>query len=187
MTTIPVEVSARHVHLTAADWQTLFGPAAPTVDRPISQPPQFVAVERVTLRGPKGEIERVAIVGPFRDYTQVELAMTDALRLGVPVTLAESGHLAQAATVDIIGPRGRLQRAAAILAQRHIHAGPDAAVAHGLHSGDVVAVTIAGSRGGVLRNVVVRVDPAFQWQLHVDTDEANAFGIGPTTVAHLTP
>ncbi|MBI5467003.1 MAG: hypothetical protein HY975_02195 [Candidatus Kerfeldbacteria bacterium] len=187
MTTIPIEVSARHIHLTAADWRTLFGGGGPTVARPISQVPQFVASERVTLQGPKGVIERVAIVGPFRDYTQVELAQTDALRLGVAAPLAESGHLEQAAPIDIIGPRGRMTRSAAILQQRHIHAGPAEAAAHGLHPDDLVTVTVSGPRGGQMHQVLVRVDPSFQWQLHVDTDEANAFGIGPNTLGQITP
>lgn len=174
---IPIEISARHIHVSASDWTTLFGPAELIVDRPISQKPQFVATQRVKLSGPKGEIAQVGIVGPLRAYTQVELSATDAHQLGVQPPLSESGHLALAVPVTITGPVGHVMVKAAIMPRRHIHANPDEAAAGGLINGQEVSVLIAGPRGGLLHHVVVRIDPSFTWRLHLDTDEANALGI----------
>ncbi len=184
MIQIPIEFSARHAHLNQADWQALFGAAPMTKGREISQPPQFVAAERIDLAGPKGQLQRVGIVGPVRPYTQVELSTTDARQLGLQPPIAPSGHLDQAATVTMIGPAGKIERAAAILQQRHIHASPEAAARAGLTDGQEVSVEVAGLRGGVFDHVLVRVDPSFTWTMHIDTDEANAFGL--TTNAHGT-
>lgn len=182
---IPLEISARHVHLTDADWRELFGLTQPSIARTISQPPQFLAAERVKISGPAGDIDQVAIVGPLRSYTQAELSMTDARRLGIKPPLADSGQLDQAATITIHGTVGRISRPAAIIQRRHIHASPNHAAAAGLHDRQVVQVRIVGARGGVFDQVLVRIDPAFTWQMHIDTDEANSFGLDPAAVGEI--
>lgn len=185
MPTIPIEVSARHAHLKAEDWQILFGTTEPTVGRTISQPPQFVAKERLTLIGPGGQIPDIGIVGPIRPYTQVELAMTDARRLGIKPPLSDSGKLEQAAELTFIGPAGTITRPAAIIQQRHIHTSPEKAAEVGLSDRQIVSVRISGPRGGVLDNVLVRIHEHYTWQMHIDTDEANAFGVDRTTVGEI--
>lgn len=176
-TSIQIEISARHVHLTQEDWTTLFGPSEMTVDHPISQHPQFSAKERVTLRGPKNTLPNVGIVGPVRTYSQAELSQTDAIHLGISPPLTDSGSLAQAATIAIIGPAGEIERPAAIIQQRHIHMNPAEAEKAGVKNNQIVSVEIPGPRGGRLENVIVRVQPDYTARLHLDTDEGNALGV----------
>lgn len=177
MPKITAEISARHVHVSSEDWQQLFGDQPMTSAAAISQPPQFLAAQRVHLRGPKGMIERVGIVGPVRSYTQVELAASDARTLGIKVPLAESGKLDEAGEITIVGSVGEITRPAAIMQRRHIHAHPQDLEKYGLQKGDEVAVTFPGPRGGRLDHVIVRAHKSFVWRLHLDTDEANALGI----------
>lgn len=177
MNTIPIEISARHVHLNPEHWQALFGQTPIESARVISQPPQYIAAQRVTLTGPKGTLANVGIVGPLRDYSQAELAMTDARVLGLQPPMSASGHLAGAATVTVTGPQGSLTLPVAILQQRHIHASPAEAEAHSVIANQEVSVRVSGARGGVFDHVLVRVDPGFTWTMHIDTDEGNAFGI----------
>lgn len=185
MASIPIEVSARHIHITESDWTALFGDHPMEQARPLSQTGQFAATQRVTLRGPKGEMENVGIVGPARTATQVELSATDARHLGITPPVAESGSTENAASITVIGPQGEIKRNAAIIAQRHIHCTDLDATALGLRSGQIVSVTIPGKRGAVLQNVVVRTDPSYQLQLHLDTDEANACGVQSGMEAEL--
>jgi putative phosphotransacetylase len=185
MTSIPVEVSARHIHITEADWRVLFGDGEMTSERAISQPGQFVDEQHVTIRGPKGKLKNIGIVGPFRPYTQVELAMTDARALGIDAPLSDSGSVDHAATITIIGPWGELERAAAIVPKRHIHISPAEATAAGLHNRQIVSVRISGPRGAQLDQVIVRVHPKFIGRLHLDTDEGNACGVTPGATAEI--
>lgn len=184
--TIPIEVSARHVHLTEKDWTALFGSAPMTVERPISQRPQFSTKERVTLRGPKGELPNVAIVGPHRRYTQVELAQADAHRLGVTPPLRDSGSLAGAVPLTIVGPVGEVTRDCAIVQQRHLHLNAEDAKELGLSDRQTVSVDITGPRGARLGGVLVRVHPEFVARLHLDTDEGNACGVQSGMSATVT-
>ncbi|MEK7637670.1 MAG: PduL/EutD family phosphate acyltransferase [Patescibacteria group bacterium] len=185
MPSVPIEISARHIHLTEADWNILFGDTKIISDHAISQPKQFVAKQRVTLRGPKGEIKGVAVVGPFRPNTQVELAMTDVRALGVAAPLCDSGKLDQAAEIIIVGSRGEIVRAAAIVPQRHIHLSPKEATAAGLRDRQTVSVRITGPRGAQLDNVLVRVHHDFTGRLHLDTDEGNTCGVTAGMSAEL--
>lgn len=185
MPTIPIEVSARHVHLTPEDWADLFGAATMTSQRVLSQRPNFSAVERVSLRGPKGTLENVAIVGPARSYTQVELAMTDARALGITPPLRDSGSLTDAATITIIGPQGEVTRPAAIIQQRHVHLNPDEAIAFGLHEHQIISLHIPGPRGATLENVLVRIHQDYSSRLHLDTDEGNSLGVTAGMTAEL--
>lgn len=185
MTKIPIEISARHVHVDAATWRILFSTEAPRPARPISQPSQFVAVERVTLRGPGGAIENVGVVGPVRPVTQVELSRTDARRLGIEPPLRDSGNLAGASAITIIGADGEVTRPAAIIQQRHLHLSPVEADDLGLAVGSEISVDVPGPRGGRLNHVVVRIDPKYKLSLHLDTDEGNALGVTTGTYATL--
>ena len=176
MKNIPIEISARHVHLAKNDWRRLFGNMKIVIDHQISQPGQFVAKQRVLLREPKGTLNHVAIVDPFRSYTQCELSQTDARLLGLIPPLSHSGNLENASLVKIEGLVGGIERAAAIIAQRHFHITPTEAKALGLNDQQRVTINIPGERGTYFTNVVVRVHKNSRLSLHIDTDEGNACG-----------
>ncbi|HEX7703487.1 MAG TPA: phosphate propanoyltransferase [Kofleriaceae bacterium] len=176
---IPVGVSVRHVHLDRAACDVLFGLGYELAKRrPVSQPGQFVTVETVDIIGPKGEVRDVAIINPLRAETQVELARSDAIHLGVDPPLRESGDLTATPGVRLRGPCGELELShGAIIAQRHVHMNPEDARRFGVHDHDIVQVQTQGDRELLLGDVVVRVAPDFILDLHVDTDEANAAGL----------
>ena len=172
----PVEVSAKHVHLTDKAVEVLFGKGKKlTPKRPLSQPGQFLSEERVTLVTPKGRIENVAVLGPERPYVQVELSATDARTLGVKAPLKMSGDLNGAGDVYIIGPEGVYDaKGSAIVAQAHIHLTPDDAAKAGVSDGQRVSVTIRGERPATFENVICRVSSTAGLAMHIDYDEANA-------------
>ena len=176
MEKILVETSARHVHLSAADLETLFGKGATlTHKKDLSQPGQFACEERVKLVGPKKEIANVIILGPVRPATQVELSYTDARTLGVDAPLRESGDLAGTPGVKIVGPCGEVDASeGVIIAKRHIHMTPDDAAVYGVENGQIVSVKVESGRTATLGDVVVRVSPKFALAMHIDTDESNA-------------
>ncbi len=176
MEKILVETSARHVHLSQADLETLFGAGATlTHKKDLSQPGQFACEERVKLVGPKKEIANVIILGPVRPATQVELSYTDARTLGVDAPLRESGDLDGTPGIKIVGPCGEVDAASGvIIAKRHIHMTPDDAAAYGVENGQVVSVKVESGRTALLGDVVVRVSPKFALAMHIDTDESNA-------------
>jgi len=178
MITIPIEISVRHVHLSRADVDLLFG-ASYTL-RPlhaISQTGQYTTMEKVSLQNGDKLIENVRVVGPERAETQVELALSDAHRLRLMVPLAVSGNIAQATKLKIIGPQGQVSRDCAIRAQRHIHASLEDAKKYNLQDGQIVSVKCGSDRAVVFTQVVVRVRADFVWNMHLDTDEANAAGL----------
>ncbi len=177
MSKILVETSARHVHLSAQDIETLFGAGATlTEKKPLSQPGQFACEERVTLVGPKKSIANVIILGPARPATQVELSLTDARTLGVSAPVRESGDIAGSAACKIVGPAGEVELDCGVIAaKRHIHLTPEAAVEFGVEDKQIVSVKIdSNDRSTVFGDVVVRVSPKFAPAMHIDTDEANA-------------
>lgn len=185
MASIPIEISARHIHLTKEDWAALFGDEEIAVDHEISQPGQFSAAQRVQLSGPKHAFKSVAVVGPFRSYTQVELSMTDTRVLGVAAPLVDSGSVEGAAMITIVGTKGEIERAAAIVPKRHIHISPAEAETVGVKEKQIVSVGISGTRSAQLDNVLVRVHPDFVGRLHLDTDEGNACGATPGMTAEI--
>ncbi|MBR2592543.1 MAG: phosphate propanoyltransferase [Oscillospiraceae bacterium] len=186
---VPIEVSARHVHLCKADVEKLFGPGHKlTHKRDLSQTGEFLSEERVTLRGPKGEMKNVAVLGPERSATQVELSLSDARTLGVEIPLRLSGDLSGAADVTIISPSCELNaRACAIAALSHIHLTPEDAQEMGLKDKQLVSVEVDGDRPVTFRNVVVRVKPSFRKFMHIDFDEANAAHIGKSAAGRVRP
>ena len=181
---IPVGVSVRHVHLSRADCDALFGPGHElSRRRDVTQPGQYVTRETVDLVGPKGVLDRVAIIAPLRAETQVELARTDAIALGVSPPLRESGKLDGTPGLTLRGPHGQVEiPRGVILAQRHVHMSPEDARAFGVTDRNLVQVRVEGEREMTMGDVVVRVSPDFRLDLHIDTDEANAAGLTSDSV-----
>jgi propanediol utilization protein len=183
---IPVTVSARHVHLTRAAVDRLFGPGRQLSKlRDLRQPGEFACAESVTLVGPSMRpIEGVRILGPVREYAQAEISRTDAVRLGLDPPVRRSGDLAGSPPITIVGPAGALAlREGAIRAVRHIHMTPRDAEVHGARDGDLVRVRFSGPRALVFENVMVRVSNRAALELHLDTDDANAADVRlPMTV-----
>lgn len=173
---ILVETSARHVHLTEADIEALFGKGATlTFKKDLSQPGQFACEERVELVGPKRSIANVIILGPARPASQVEVSFTDARTLGIDAPVRESGDIAGTPGCTIVGPCGKVElKEGVIVAKRHIHMTPDDAANYGVADKEIVTLKIESGRTTVYDDVVVRVSPKFALAVHLDTDEANA-------------
>jgi len=185
---IPVNVSARHVHLARSSIESLFGEGAElTRIRDLSQPGEFVSGQRVTAVGPSGRaLEVVRVVGPVRNYTQLELSRTDAVRLGIDPPVRRSGDLAGSAPVTLVGPTGTVVlREGAIRAMRHIHMTDRDAGEYGVKDGDLVRVRFPGIRALVLENVLVRVGKSAALEMHLDTDDANAADIRPPVAVEI--
>ena len=173
-----VETSARHVHLTAEAFATLFGEGKElTVKKMLSQPGQFASEERVTIVGPKKSLPNVSILGPFRKANQVELSATDARSIGIAAPIRESGDTAGSGACKLVGPCGEVElKEGVIVAKRHIHMTPADAEAFGVKNGDIVNVKVLNETGRslVFGDTVVRVSPSYALAMHIDTDEANA-------------
>ena len=177
----PVEVSARHVHLTREAVDILFG-AGHQLGRKkmLSQPGEFLSEERVKLVTPKGQIDNVAVLGPERKAVQVELSATDAKSLGLKAPVNLSGDLSGAADVVIIGPNGILKAdGTVIIAKAHLHLTPADAQHYGLRDGQIISVRIDSPRPITLNGVVARVRSDMALAMHIDFDEANAGMVGP--------
>lgn len=173
----PVGISNRHVHLSEADVDKLFGSGHKLTNiKDLSQPGQFAADETVTLVGPKGVIPRVRVLGPTRGQTQVEISRTDAFALGVKPPVRDSGdHAGSAGQVTVVGPNGAMTLSQGIiLAKRHVHMTPSDAERMGLRNKDIVKVRCGGPRALTFDQVLVRVHEDFALDCHLDTDEANA-------------
>lgn len=172
-----VETSARHLHVTKEDLETLFGKGATlTNKKALSQPGQFACEERVTLIGPKGEIAGVTILGPERPATQIEISLSDARKIGIAAPIRESGDTKGSGACKLVGPCGEVTlEEGVIVAKRHIHLTPADAVNFNVTDKEIVWVKIDNpGRAIVLGDVVVRVHDNFAAAMHLDTDEANA-------------
>ena len=176
---IPVGVSNRHLHLSQADLERLFGSGYQlTVLKDLSQPGQYAAKETLTIVGPKGAIGNVRVLGPVRKQTQVEIMRSDCFALGVQAPLRESGVLGGSAPITIVGPKGSVYlNEGAIVAKRHIHMTPQDAAIYKVSDGQVVSLRTNGERGMVLDHVVCRVSSNYALEAHLDMDEANAADI----------
>ena len=176
---VELEASARHVHVTKEHAKLLFGHGLTEV-RPLSQPGQFLAAERVSVVGTKGTLENVAVLGPCRSESQVEISFTDSRILGVKPPVRMSGMLHDTPGIQLIGPNGSLKlQNGVIVAQRHIHMTPEDAALHHVKDGDIVRLKALTARPVVFEQVVVRVDRNFATYVHLDFDEANACGFEP--------
>lgn len=184
-----VEISARHVHVSKADLETLFGKGYElTVKKELSQPGQYACEERVKVIGTKGEFPAVSILGPCRNATQVELSLTDARSIGVDAPVRESGDIDGSGTCKLVGPCGEVEIACGVIAaKRHIHATTKDAEEFGLENGQIVSVQIPSANGRNLTfgDVVVRVSDSYALAMHIDTDEANAAGMKPNTMGTI--
>ncbi len=173
---VPVGVSARHVHLTQADVETLFGEGYRLTKKKDLMGGQFASNECVTLVGLKlRAIESVRVLGPVRKASQVEISATDAIKLGINAPIRESGKITGSAPIAVVGPKGVIYlKEGCIIAKRHIHMAPKDAAAAGVTDGQEVSVRAGNERGTVFNHVQIRVDESFTLEMHIDTDEANA-------------
>ncbi len=183
---VPIGVSARHIHLTQEHVEVLFGKGYQLTKKKELMGGQFAANEVVTVVGLKlRAIENVRILGPVRKNSQVEISATDAVKLGIKAPVRDSGDIKGSAPIAVVGPKGALYlEEGCIIAKRHIHMSPADAQAAGLHDRQTVSVRVDNERGTVFNHVLIRVDPSFTLEMHIDTDEANASGIatGQTAV-----
>lgn len=178
---VPVGVSNRHIHLTQEHVEILFGKGYELAKlKDLSQPGQYACKELLTIIGPSlRPIENVRVLGPVRKSTQVEISRTDSFVLKVKPPVRESGNIAGSAGITIIGPKGVVTiDEGVIIANRHIHMSPADGEAFGVKDGDTVIVEADGERRTRFYDVQIRVSEAFRLEMHVDTDDANAAGIG---------
>ena len=175
---IPIETSARHIHISEEDFKTLYGKDAQLhYIKELSQPGQYLCRERLNVIGPRGTFENMAILGPFRKETQIELSLTDTRKLGIPGIIRQSGDIEGTPGCILRGPEGELEISrGVIVAKRHIHMTPDNALTLNVRDNDEVFVlTKSYGRALIYADVVVRVSWDYRLAMHVDTDEANAF------------
>ena len=184
---IPLEASGRHVHVTREQAVALFGhPLTPK--RPLSQPGQYLAQERVRVVGPKGSFENVAVLGPERKAAQVELSLTDSRTLGVTPPVRLSGDISRTPGAVLEGPVGKVEISqGVIVAMRHIHMHPKDAARMGVRDGQQVRLRTYTQRPVVLEDVTVRVSPEFATFAHLDYDEANACGFQNGDLGRIVP
>ena len=184
---VPIGVSARHIHLTQADVETLFGKEYQLTKKKELMGGQFASNELVTIVGLKlRAIENVRILGPVRKASQVEISATDAIKLGIKAPIRESGKIEGSAPIAVVGPCGVIYlKEGCIIASRHIHMSPADAQKAGVKNGDVVSVKVDNERATTYNNVLIRVDPTFTLEMHIDTDEANAAKIATGMKAEI--
>lgn len=188
MSKVLVETSARHVHLSQADLNVLFGEGYElTKKKDLSQPGQYACNERVDVVGPKKTLTGVSILGPTRPATQVEISLTDARSIGVNAPIRESGDIAETGSCKLVGPAGEVEITQGVIAaKRHIHMTEADAKEMGLKDKDVVSVKVpAGERSLTFDEVVVRVSDKFALAMHIDTDESNAGCVAPGTMGEV--
>lgn len=176
---LPIGLSNRHMHLSREDIDTLFGEGYElTVAKDLSQHGQFASNEKVDVKGNRGTIKGIRVLGPERSHSQVEISLGDARILGIDTVLRDSGDLVNTPGITLIGPKGEVElKDGVIVAARHIHIDPDTAEKYGVKDHDKVKVRVGGERALVFENVLVRVDPSFSPEMHVDIEEGNAAGV----------
>ena len=173
---VPLEASGRHVHVTEEQAQALFGHGL-TPERPLSQPGQFLCRERVTVKGPKGELKHVAVLGPARKEGQVEISLTDGKVLGIQPPVRLSGDVKNSPGCRLVGEQGTVELSAGVIAaQRHIHLTPEDGARFGVADKQVVRLRTFTDRPVVFEDVTVRISKDFAAAVHLDYDEANACG-----------
>ena len=178
--TLTVHASARHMHVSREDLDKLYGPGHElTPDRPLFQEGNFAAKETVNLVGPRGRlISNLRILGPMRKQSQVELAFTDAISLGLDIPIRLSGDIAGTPGAFIMGPKGVVElKEGVIRAAIHVHMSPAEAAHFGVKQGDLMKLRVGGAAGVTFNRVIVRIDPKSRLNVHMDTDEANACGL----------
>lgn len=180
---VMVETSAHHVHVTKETFETLYGKGATLTNKKnLSQPGQFACAEKVTVVGPRGEMN-MSILGPERNANQVEVSLTDARKLGIAAPVRESGDIAGTPGCKLVGPAGEVEiECGVIAAKRHIHLDPATAEEFGLTDKQIVSVKVGenSGRATIFGDVVIRVNANYAPAMHIDTDESNAAGLGGT-------
>ncbi len=177
---VPVEISARHIHLTQENVEKLFGKGYKISPlKELSQPGQYASKEVVDIVGPKGEIKNVRVIGPCRLFSQVEVSITDGRKLGDIPPVRVSGDIIGTPGILVKGPKGEIKLDKGLIcAMRHIHISPDEAKQFGLEAKQRVSVEITGSRALIFKDVIVRIHPKFSLSFQMDTDEGNAADVG---------
>lgn len=184
---VELEASGRHVHLTEAQAQVLFGHRL-TEKRPLSQPGQYLCNERVTVIGPKGEFQNVAVLGPERSAGQVEISLTDGRTLGITPPVRMSGNVKGTPGVTLKGPMGEVRLPEGVIcAQRHIHMTPEDAKKFGVSDKQAVCLQVFTGRPLIFQDTIVRVSDKFATFVHLDYDEANACGFQNGDLGRILP
>ncbi len=173
---ILIEGSGRHVHLSRADVDALFGKGFELVNKKwLSQPGQFASEQKVDVVGPKGKLAGISVLGPCRKESQVELSFTDARLIGLTPKVRESGVLDGTDGCTLVGPAGQVSLTkGVIIAKRHVHLTPETAARYGIANGEIVQVTVRGERALIFDEVVARVSASYADAMHIDYDEVNA-------------
>ena len=184
---IPVGISNRHIHLSNQDLETLFGTGYNLNKiKDLSQIGQFACKETVIICGPKGAIEKVRVLGPVRNQTQVEILKSDCFKLGIPAKIRLSGDLIGTPGLTVIGPKGSVHlQEGVIVAQRHIHMTPEDAIRFNVKDKEIVDISVDSERGGIYTNVIVRVTTTSGLECHLDTDEANAMDLDSSSMIKI--
>lgn len=174
---IPIGISVRHVHLTKEHLELLFGKDYNLeILKELSQVGEYASVETISIKGPKGTIDRVRVLGPTRNYTQVEVSKTDAYKLGLNPPVRESGDIKDSSPIILVGPSGEIELSeGCIIATRHIHITPNEIKKMGLKNVTKVSLLVDGIKGGIMHNVSLKISDAYSLECHLDTDDGNAF------------
>ncbi|WKY43626.1 phosphate propanoyltransferase [Eubacteriaceae bacterium ES2] len=182
-------ISNKHIHLSQADIETLFGEGHQLTNmKDLKQPGQYACAETVKVVGPKGSFGKVRVLGPARPESQIEVSLTDARTLGISAPVAESGHLEGTPGITLEGPKGTVTLERGVMvALRHIHMPPAVAEALGIKDKDYVCVETEGVRKTIFCNVLARVSDKFDLEMHLDTDEANAAGLSNNEYLKIIP
>lgn len=173
---VPAASSARHVHLSKQDIETLFGKGYELTEfKALTQPGQFASNEKITIKGTKGELKGVRVLGPARSSTQVEISLTDSFKLGIKPVVRMSGNIQGTPGAVLVGPKGEVVLSeGVIVSARHLHISEDEAKLYNVQNGDIISVKKDGDRETTFGNVVVRCGKGHSLEVHLDTDEANA-------------
>jgi putative phosphotransacetylase len=184
---VQIGLSNKHLHLRQEDVDTLFGKGhSLTHTKDLIQPGQYACDEKVDIVGPKGVLKGVRVLGPVRPETQVELSLTDARAIGIKVPVRESGKLDGTPGCKLVGPAGEVDLEKGVIAAlRHVHLNPAQAEALGVKDKDIVSVKVNGERAIIFENVLVRAGDAYFGEIHLDTDEGNAAGLGPDAMGTI--
>ncbi len=184
---INIGVSNRHVHLKKEDLEVLFGEGYElTKARDLTQPGMYASAEKVTIKTEKDQIGNVRVLGPARNYTQVEISKTDAFKLGLKPPIRTSGDLEGSSPITIIGPKGELQlEQGCIIANRHIHISEEDAKKYGFENDQIVSVKVDTEKGGIFDHVHIKISKEAFLELHVDTDDGNGFLISSDTMGEI--
>jgi putative phosphotransacetylase len=183
---VSIGISNRHVHVTKEVLDKLFGSNYNlTCERFINQPGQFASGEFVDLKTEKGVIKHVRILGPCRNYTQIEISKTDAYQLGLNPPVRSSGDLENSEIVTLVGPKGEVVTNGCIIADRHIHLLPEQVKLYGLEGKNIVMVKLNGEKGGIITNVHLKVSEQSYFEMHLDTDDANAHLVKNGDIAEI--